>query len=676
MAVSSSSQCYQAVYHRLRPHYHSIWVPDSLLASAFERHVALSRAGARYGSSVPGPMEHRKRLSRRNMGELHFGQSHSAAPIWELASMVDLTQWQWKPPTLPNRRSRPNTNTTTTEVRPPSDAMLSPMPSFFPQGAGPADDPPIRDEMLLPKHAILRGVAEPLPSTASDVGSTPLDVINAALESLSRDMANSTEDSSLFSGFCEGWRKALADGLFRAEAIGQVLTGISDGLNIQSIHTSNSRTADRLKLVLLEATIEGISRGETRQATSFDRVAWASILDAVSTIQMNTIRIFGKAIACIPQQSLKEVLPGILRNLDAFFNALGRVNSRQTVLRQAAKMAVPLKSLGQPELSFILDEATQMVLGYARVDGVTYEHIRLSWLLLFARMPGVHEERLAQACNTLEADMVDLSLKEIEICHIFIVWAASQAPFEYHGMIRTFLKIGSHCYRLLALRLWETNQYYRIRQFSKFLQLVGRENKLFLISNFRRYGPSSLASIAIGMRRPQAAIDILCLCEESRRRKSSFWESPLGFKALEILTWVPNFNHRMLWSALAIPQDNEIRARYPRRVLPGLHEHKISTIAAVGVVAALSPHLSQRKAFALLTNCYLNLKRHNAKLPRAFLHGLVHNITRPLAEGQPGISSRIEYLLYIIQHQLGVAEARQVAMVMERRRKANFELTK
>ncbi|TGJ86975.1 hypothetical protein E0Z10_g1788 [Xylaria hypoxylon] len=475
MAVSSGAQCYQAVRRRLRPHYDSIWVPDSLLASAFERYAATFRTGARYGSSVPGPMEHRKRLAKRHMGELHFGQSHPAAPIWELANLVDLTQWKWTPPTSPDARSRQNVNTA--ETRTLSDAVLKPLRLLFPPRTDTTDDPHKLDKILLPKDVILSGVAELLPFTASDTDITPHDVINAALESLSRDISNGTGATPLFSRVCESWELALAGGLFHGEAISNVLTGIGDGLlSIESVDAYGPKTVDRIKLLLLEATIEGLSKGGINQNTSFDHVAWSSILHGVSTIQMNTIRVFTKAIACVPGPSLKAVSSEILENLNTFFNALGRAGMRSTLARQSAKMAVPLKSLGDLEFRFVLDDAMKKVLEYTSVGGVNFLKVRFGWLLLLARLPGVDGEYLAQACIALEGGLVARPLTDSEICQLLLVWANSQAPLEQYAKLREVLHCtNSKCYRMLGALLWKTRQYYRVRRFSKFLQAIGRE---------------------------------------------------------------------------------------------------------------------------------------------------------------------------------------------------------
>ncbi|KAK3720669.1 hypothetical protein LTR37_003719 [Vermiconidia calcicola] len=45
-----------------------IWITDDLLAEAFHRFLRVSQTSRRYGSSVPGPLEARRRLAKRKMG--------------------------------------------------------------------------------------------------------------------------------------------------------------------------------------------------------------------------------------------------------------------------------------------------------------------------------------------------------------------------------------------------------------------------------------------------------------------------------------------------------------------------------------------------------------------------------------------------------------------------------
>jgi hypothetical protein len=676
MSGPSPSQCYQAVRRHLRPHYDSIWVPDSLLLSAFERYAATFRTGARYGSSVPGPMEHRKRLAKRHMGDLHFGQSHSAAPIWELANLVDLSQWQWKPPTSPDTRRRQIASAA--EVRTQSDNVLNSLRSFFPPRIKQAADPhKPDDEVLLPDDIALTSVTD-VPAASWGPDSTPTDIINVALDTLTRDIFGNTHATLLFRSFCHDWTNALAERWFQGETVCEILTGITNGLNGKALSVFGSKSIEQKKLLLIEATIDGISRGETDGNTRFDCAAWNGILGGVSKIQMNTIRVFARAMACIPEQHLKTVASGILDNLYSYLDALGRATKRPTFVRQAAKMAVPLKALGHPDLRSILDDATQRVLQYDGVGGSRFSDIRLGWLQLLARLPGIDETYLGQVCAALEAGRQVQPMSELEVCQVLLVWANSQTPLEqYTRIYNTLNPHGTKCYRMLAARLWHTNQFHRVRPFTSFLHAIGRENAITLLAkgarNPHRKGACSLANMALGMRRPRVAIDILCLYEESQKHRLSFWESRFGFRALESLVWVPGFDHKRLLALLGVTPAPRARTRLgkARCVLSSNH---IAKIAAVGAVVGLSPHISRRKAFFFMTNCYRHLRRHHSRLRVTLIRALFHNVTRCLVNGEVGITSRLQYALSIIQKEMGSAAAQRIGLALHKRRRANIRL--
>ncbi|KAI1828114.1 hypothetical protein F4861DRAFT_243934 [Xylaria intraflava] len=664
--ASSAPQCCQAVRRHLCLHYDGVWVPDSLLASAFERYVAISKTFARYGSSVPGPMEHRKRLARRHMGELHLGQSHSAAPIWELASLVDLTQWRWQAPTPPNVKKRQNVNPT--EMRTLLDPSPVPLTPLSPLCADATAERRSLSEPLLPDDTVLSNVAESFLSSPWGAGRTPLDVIDTGITALSRDIVNEAGDMPHFTEFCERWRQALAEGLFHGEAIGKVLSGIADGLDVEPLRDYDPRTVDRLKLDFMEATINGFCKGDAQDTTSFDHIAWNAILHGVSTIPMNTIRLFTRAMACIPEPCIEAVSPGILDNLDVFFDALGRATDNSTVARQAAKMAEPLKALGKPALRFILDHATQMVLEYASVEGVDLRNIRFSWLHLLVRFPGVDIDYLSQTCIALEASSAFGPLKESEICKLFLVWANKQAPLEQYAQLRAALRHRTYCHDPLGKVLWETRQFHRVRQFAELLHAIGRESSIKwlvkgVIIPFRR-GPRNLANMALGISKPQVAIDIICLYEESQRRRKRFWESEFGFKALEMLTWTPNFDHKKYWRVLKFIPRQEFKVRHYRRRVRTLQSGRISMIAAIAIVVALSPHIGRRASFAFITQCYVYLRRRFAKLRAPFLRALVRNVTAQLKDNQPVTISRLRYVLFIIQREMGKAHAQSVASVL------------
>lgn len=82
-----------------------IWVSDDLLSEAFNRYVQVSHANRRYGSHVPGPLEHRRRLAKRRMGCTAIGVGAPIPPGGDFGALFGArehvgTGWKWEAPGL------------------------------------------------------------------------------------------------------------------------------------------------------------------------------------------------------------------------------------------------------------------------------------------------------------------------------------------------------------------------------------------------------------------------------------------------------------------------------------------------------------------------------------------------------------------------------------------------
>lgn len=86
----------------------TIWITDEVLSEAFNRYVRVSHASRRFGSHVPGPLEARRRASKRRIGCAVVGAS-VAPPGGDFGALfgaggaaTDISEngWSWKPPGL------------------------------------------------------------------------------------------------------------------------------------------------------------------------------------------------------------------------------------------------------------------------------------------------------------------------------------------------------------------------------------------------------------------------------------------------------------------------------------------------------------------------------------------------------------------------------------------------
>ncbi|OTB06692.1 hypothetical protein M426DRAFT_9471 [Hypoxylon sp. CI-4A] len=686
MTPTLASQCRRVAHRHLLSQNDSVWIPEALLVTAFERYCVNSRTVARYGSSVPGPMENRRRQGKRHMAELNLGQSHSASPLWGLENLADLTQWQWKPPSSPDERYRQH-KTETAEDDSPARSMLN---WLFGTPAEPATtamniNPPLAEYL----GGVVEGTIDipeaadrPSPTLIWDVKSTPSEVINTALDSFLRDSTSSETAEILpnFSKFCDSWKDTLAHGLFSDHAICTVLDGIPHGLSELPVHSqvSSEYVFNKASLNLLAATIIGLSSRGISDQNYLDCLAWDRVLQKISELRMNSIRIFTQAMSRIPDSYLSGVSAGILANLRVYLMASGCDMKRSSLVRQVNKMAEPLKKLDPTTHRQIFEDITQYVWTYRKSENPNYTQMRLSWLQVLARIPGVDESYLTRVCTVLEAGKTVKPLTRREICEMYLAKRRSSIKdmkLMHHKLQGMRGKADSDRYGLFSLALWETGQFDHIKDFCTFLYQLGREQDVMhLAKTFRDHIKSKatpLATLAIKGGQPMLATDILILYGRTQKGstgRSDFWESRFSTEVLSILTRSQSLRQNDVLKALRIKRPPRDRRRRRRHI----SQRDIMKATKAAVAFAMSPTISSRTSLRLISQCidYLRSSRHTV-IPTAALRALLHNITRDLAEGKPGRTTRLQWFLYLLHTQASQHKTYRMGLALEQWRAIN-----
>ncbi|KAI1486224.1 hypothetical protein F5X96DRAFT_258963 [Biscogniauxia mediterranea] len=723
MNLPSGSQCCRLARYRLRPQYDSIWVPESLLATTLDRYCVTVRTIVRYGSSVPGPMENRRRLGKRQMGELNFGHAHSPPPLWEFESLADLTQWKWRPPSSPDEVLRqrptpmnelasagfladlrqaifpsPNTDASSNEMHNPHDEILPPDTVLSGVAEGEAALPP-EVEPVVPDVEY-----QELPIPVWDAQSTPSEIIAAGLDLLCHDLsrASTKVEASVrvdsmpnLANFCASWRSGLAEGLFSGESICRVLDGIIEGLDTKATAT-NTASVENIKIHLYSATIEGVSSREQQNPERFEHLVWGDILQGISKIKLNNLRLFQKAMDCIPDSRLDSMSPGIIANLDAYVKGLGRAKKAPTIARQACKILPPLERLGENCRKNVMNTVAYRLLLYSGSADIDFALSRLGLLHVLARLPGTDKE-LAEACRLLESDTDSRPLSDKEICHLFVARLRRRAMAKdvssIYYSIRRIKKYSF--YRHLARSLWLTHQYYHAKAMAAFMHYLGRDDRVVhLVKGVRNYSTSditSLANMAVGMGKPSVAVEILCLFDRTGRRAERFWRSSSASKALGELVDTHGLNFKKFlatlnvrpippekprnpifrtWDLFFTPGIGATWAPRPRMTTVNLKQILKTTRAAMAL--ARTPFLTKRKAFALMGECVRYLKAWDASIPSNIIKAIIHNVTRDLAEGRPGKSLRMRWLLHLLREEFGDRVMLRTGMSLKRWRDINI----
>ncbi|KAK7969497.1 hypothetical protein PG988_008570 [Apiospora saccharicola] len=446
----SSSTCCRAINRRLLVQHDCVWVPESALSAAYERYCSASRiAFRRHGSSVPGPLENRKRQNKRQMGELTFGHAHGSAPLWDLENLPDLTQWKWKPPT--ERRSRQTVqadrnlwNAVVAWLSPRNDARSQ---SVLEQPASTSSD--------ILQDATPITMADPT-SVALGSDTESAGWIEQGFDALIQDVSldRTLRMCPNFSSFCDTLRDGLSEGRISAGALCSLVPSMADGLARSALTLDiqqEKKVFERLKAQFIGASIDGLEALRARLGdTHFDGNVWEILLQEASHLRFNSLRTFARLMSLIPSNGIGSLSVVIHANLNNFLAAVSQ-DTHRTHEKQINKLAGIIQDLGLMEHRHILDEVLTDLA--QNTHSTNFTVMRFCWLQVLARLRSLDDEALANACVFLETGITAEPLTSKQIARIFLGRQLSGPQTDPHSAqnvpeaaIRAvvFYVVGSH----------------------------------------------------------------------------------------------------------------------------------------------------------------------------------------------------------------------------------------
>lgn len=703
MPLTSTAYCGRTVRRHVFTPCQSIWISDTVLVSAFERYCAVSRITVRHGSSVPGPLENRRRLGKRRMGELSSGQSQAGVPFWELANTVDLTQWKWQPATLPNTRQHQQDSPSSSPSSPSSSSNSSPsrrhtfremIPAWF------STSSPNLTEGSRHRQDALPGI--PTPPEAStptwDAHTGPQAIVDQGLNLLGQDLRLASTMSTMpnFSRFCSTLNQSLSKGWFSDESICFISRHVREGL-VYALEgfgeDQRQRRLDDLRLQLIEAMLDGLvaRRSNANGNRRFESLAWNDLLLGTAQLQRNSLRIFSKVMGQIPDYRLNTVSSGILANIETYFTVMGKGGRkrRDTLSRQAGKLASALRKLDTDHNPEMLADATMKVLDYMESAPSSYVQVRASWLHALVRMPKMHRRYFTRICAILEAAPHVEPLTKMEIGRLFLAqyYRLEDSNLDYVNLLYHCLNRtdpnNPECYPDMCALFWHKGRLQHIILLCRLLEDLGRTQDIFhLLNGFRnvvKNHSSPLSNLALGADNPLVAFKISSIYASSikrgiaKRRRGNFWKSSAAAQAMKALVHTHYVRPHKLFSALGLFAKRrelvEFHRRAGERAITKLQIEKVSTLAEVLTTA---PYLTNRTSFRLITGCIHYLYYHNAPLPSRVIRALIHNVTRSLAHGEFGRQMRLEWTTRQAARFAGPEAAEKLRSSLERWRIQNF----
>lgn len=528
--------------------------------------------------------------------------------------------------------------------------------------------------------------------------------------------------------FCKDLTTAIAHGNISCdnlrELLGRLTDETYDWLSMPDC-TVSSKDASSLLVQVYTAVVDGLCMDNGMRAEGGARTqhfeqyhsVYAMLLDRFALLDINSLRLFQRTMENIPADCLWRCKDEIASNIYAFMAALCRpattscptikAKGRQGIIRQVNKMAGCLKGFDSEITSHrdILESVTERFIveqgtGFSQ-DAITrFELGRFCWLHLLSRLPQLRIEYLARVCSLLDTSSHSMPLKQRQICEIFLARINSRYSVKHMTAIYESLKtsLDSACYATVSGKLWKTGQQRYVKILADLLQLIGRQQDIrHVVRGLRSLVQNEskpLANLAVGLGHPQLALWVYIRYHQSRWKSKKFWNTAFAQETLDKLLESRELKSEKILDALRIYPNRQQRLaqkqHYPlstesvqrfgqasvtqRPKHSMLPQRRVQQTERIASALARARHMSNRMALARISRCIEFLQTHHTPIPPKVLHALFHIVTRDLAVGNPGRTSRLKWSLGLLLKETNTNDVLEVGAALQKWRKLLYPI--
>ncbi|KAK0731725.1 hypothetical protein B0H67DRAFT_477244 [Lasiosphaeris hirsuta] len=676
-----ASHCCRALQRQIASPRDSVWISDSVLAATFGRYCLVSKTWHRKASNVPGPLESRRRLGKRQMGDINGLQCASSPPNWAFPVPLNLSQWRWEPPQSHSDLERLHPRRASTDAV----AFSVTIPRWLGEWAARVED---EDQIPLSDLA-------PPPVAKSPPFRTLLDDFLGSI-------ANAPED--IFITDATYLCHKLQQSIFLGEMSPEDLMSISADLwSALDSRLDNSSDDSQLYFSLYSAIVTGVATSKVFRPSLLPPPFWNALLLRMSKLPVDDALyvLFGKVMDAT-HHIRSGIVKGVASVLARFFFAW-TINSRaRTELEQArasltsvdaalsaharhigaiSKAVRPLlRTLDPGSHGRLFDVANELVLEQIQfvleqdwVSATRQCELRYNWLSVLAQMPHVRQKSLFKAAERLCSDPVGTEpLRSTELCSLIISQWASRGYLKSAGKVRQKYKnsCSGHEDKALAslvLAIFQEETCLDVSRkglYSSLWQLLAKLDRsddmiesLRALSHTCRVPRDLLGALSAATQDHHVVLHLHTLYKRHLQRfEGADWDPSLFERHAENIVLDPSLPAGTIWYALDIDQlekrvDNLALRRSRHQGTYGAQ--RVAIIKKVAPLLMDAPHVQGRTAFRHASRYVRFLEEVTGVLPASYIYSLYRVVTRDLAEGQPGRTTRLLWLLHVIERNYG-----------------------
>lgn len=622
MPPRTASSCSRALRRQLVSPLDNIWVTDALLASIFERYFAVSHVPRRRASSTPGPLESRRRLGKRRIGDLNAGYAPPALPDWALPNALDLSKWKWEPPTLLSVRE---------EKR---QAQLQLAEHWLGQWLVP---PSVREESKnLQPHAPL-SLLESLDQFQSRISTEPFPDLIQVCDDICSQLKDNTEP--------------LAD----SNLVVKSLDGILEALDARF---GGSSDALRLFAQLYSAAVVRLFAPPTEPRSATDPELSQGLLNQLLALPVRdeVCNLFELTMGFISAKQSESVATQVEAFLGKLFLHWSDTASDDHVSQvQIMGLSSALSRLSPSKTSVFA--AAMRLLQEQPEPSERFYHVRYAWLSVLARLPRLSTNSLLEGISTLFGHHpAAATVSDMELCSLLLQhWSSTgriRSPERVRDLFRDLSSsrestgIAALAHALYTLdSKWEP----RTLELCSVLKSKGRINDILSsfteLARHQNLHPRLLRKVAVACDDYRVALRLHGLCSESSgTKRQTLWSEEVWPRYLEQAVCDPSASITDVWRLLRLCRPTQ----------------RTATIAAkLAYETAQSDNMSSRATFRKVSECIAFLHKSGEGLPPRALIAAYRVVTKDLVEGDWGRTSRLVWFLELVRRECGAEKAEE-----------------
>jgi hypothetical protein len=545
-----------------------------------------------------------------------------------LPNALDLSKWKWEPPTLLSVREEKK------------QAQLQLAQHWLGQWLVP---PSIREET--------KNMEPPAPLTLSEsLDQFQLRISAVAFPDLIQacdDICSQLEDNT----------EPLAD----KRLFVQSLDGILEALNARFGNSSDSLT---LFAQLYSAVVTRLFATPAQTRSSRDPELCQSLLTQLLRLPVGDelCNLFKLTMRFIPAKQSDSVATQVEAILGKFFSSWSDTASNGYVSQAQIMGISSALSRLSPSKTSVFRAATRLLLERSETSEQLY-YIRYAWLSVLARLPRLGTKTLLDTLSIFSSDRsITATLSNIDLCRLLLQHWSSTGRIRSSERVRDLFQdlsssgdstsIAALVHALYTLdSKWES----RTLELCNVLKSRGRINDLVAsfteLAQHQHLQPRLLRKVAVACDDYRVALSLHSLCNESSgTKRQAPWGEEIWSTYLEQAVCNPSTSITDVWRLLRLCKPTQRTAK---------------VAAKLAYEAAHSENMSNRATFRKVSECIAFLQKSGEGLPPRALIAAYRVVTRDLADGEWGRTSRLVWFLDLVRRECGAEKAEECRNMLQ-----------